>query len=80
MAAGTPVVAFRSGALPEVIEDGVTGFLVDNEEQMAEAVRHVELISPKACRDRAQARFTAHRMVTDYLALYRELVLSDASQ
>ena len=80
MAAGTPVVAFRSGALPEVVEDGVTGFLVENEEQMAEAVRHVELISPKACKGRAQARFTTHRMVTDYLALYRELVLSGASQ
>ena len=80
MAAGTPVVAFRSGALPEVVEDGVTGFLVNTEEEMAEAVRHVDLISPKACRDWAQARFTTHRMAADYLALYRELTLAGASQ
>jgi glycosyltransferase involved in cell wall biosynthesis len=80
MAAGTPVVAFRSGALPEVVEDGITGFLVNTEEEMAQAVRDVEHISPKACRDRAQAKFTTHRMAKDYLALYRELVLSAASQ
>lgn len=80
MAAGTAVVAFRSGALPEVVEDGVTGFLVNTEEEMAQAVRDVKLISPKACKDRAQTRFSTHRMVADYLALYRELISAGASQ
>lgn len=74
MSAGTPVVALRSGALPEMIEDGVTGFLANSEDEMAEAVERVCEISPEVCRERARTRFSSRRMVADYLGLYRELV------
>lgn len=80
ISAGTPVVAFRSGALPEVMEDGVTGFLCDTEEEMVQAVRRVEEISREDCRAQARARFASSRMVADYLQLYRELVADGASR
>ncbi len=70
LAAGTPVIAYRSGAIPEIVEDGVTGFLVDNVEQMAEALRRVHLISSDACRAAAQRRFSASRMIRGYFDLY----------
>jgi glycosyltransferase involved in cell wall biosynthesis len=70
LAAGTPVVAYRSGALPEIVEHGVTGYLVDGVEEMAEAMRHVDAISPLACRAAAEKRFSQQRMVQQYLALY----------
>ena len=74
MAAGTPVIAYRSGALPEVVEDGVTGFLVNSVEEMAEAIRNVHVISPEACRAKAEQRFSRERMVQDYFRLYRSLL------
>jgi glycosyltransferase involved in cell wall biosynthesis len=80
ISAGTAVVAFRSGALPEVVEDGVTGFLCDSEEEMALAIRRVGEISREQCREQARARFSSHRMVADYLQLYRGLVPGGASQ
>lgn len=80
VSAGTPVVAFRSGALPEVIEEGVTGFIVDSEEEMADAVERVAEISPQVCREEARTRFSSERMVADYLKLYRDLVSGAASQ
>ncbi|MDQ2773988.1 MAG: glycosyltransferase [Acidobacteriota bacterium] len=70
IASGTAVVAFRSGALPKVVEEGVTGFIVDSEEEMAEAVVKVHRISPGICRSRAVTRFDAGRMARDYLSLY----------
>lgn len=71
LAAGTPVIAYPSGALPEIVENGVTGFLVENVDQMAAAIRRVHLISPSACRAAAQRRFSAQRMVRRYLDLYQ---------
>lgn len=70
---GTPVVAFRSGALPEVVEDGRTGFLVDDAAGMAEAIRRVDLIDPAVCRETAQRRFSIERMATAYIDRYRML-------
>lgn len=70
LASGTPVIAYRSGALPEIVEDGVTGFLVDSAEEMAAAMRQVDSISPEACRDAARRRFSAERMVRQYFDLY----------
>ena len=57
-AAGTPVVAYRSGAVPEVVEDGVTGFLVDGVEAMARAIGRVGEIDREACRRVARERFS----------------------
>lgn len=68
--AGTPVVAFRSGALPEVIENGVTGFVVSDEAAMAEAVLHVNELQPRP------SLFSAERMVNEYIALYERVITS----
>lgn len=73
VAAGTPVIAYRSGALPEIVEDGVTGFLVDSAEEMAAAIRKVHTIDPEICRSTARRRFSRERMVRDYFDLYGQL-------
>jgi glycosyltransferase involved in cell wall biosynthesis len=73
LAVGTPVIAYRSGALPEIIEDGVTGFLVDSVEQMADAIKRVDQIRPEDCRAAAEKRFSRERMVHDYFNLYATL-------
>jgi glycosyltransferase involved in cell wall biosynthesis len=69
-ACGTPVIAFHRGALPEVIEEGKTGFLVDTAEEMAQAILRSDEISPIDCRRRAEQRFDAQHMITRYEALY----------
>jgi glycosyltransferase involved in cell wall biosynthesis len=74
ISSGTPVIAFRSGALPEVVEHGETGFIVDTEDQMVQAVQHTDEISPQTCRSRAALRFDARRMVNDYVELYETLL------
>ena len=72
----TPVIAFRSGALPEIVEHERTGFVVDGEEEMAAAVAHTREISGRYCRQRALEHFSAERMVNEYLDLYRGLTSS----
>ena len=72
LAAGTPVVALRRGSLPEVIEDGITGFICEDVDEMADAVRLIDQIDPEACR-RGAKRFTADRMCRGYLDVYRAL-------
>jgi glycosyltransferase involved in cell wall biosynthesis len=74
MACGTPVVAFGRGALPEVIVDGVTGFLVTSEEEMAAALREVGRLSPRSCRRHAETNLSSERMADGYLALYRQVL------
>jgi glycosyltransferase involved in cell wall biosynthesis len=71
LACGTPVVAFPSGALPEIVEHGRTGFLVEGAREMAQAIRHVHEIRPEACRAAARERFSAERMIGQYLSLYQ---------
>lgn len=73
LACGTPVVAFRSGALPEIIEHGVTGYLVADELEMAEAIHLAGALDPEVCRETARRRFSLGRMVERYLDLYRRL-------
>jgi glycosyltransferase involved in cell wall biosynthesis len=74
LACGTPVVAFRTGALPEVIDHGRTGFLVSDVHEMAQALREVGSIDPAECRREAERRFSSDLMVSRYLELYRQLV------
>ena len=74
MATGTPVVAFGHGSVPEVMEDGVTGFIVSSLDEMVEATRRVADLSRERCRQVFEARFTAKRMAEDYVALYEEIV------
>lgn len=74
ISSGTPVIAFRSGALPEIVEDGRTGFVVDSEDEMAAAVLKAGQISGLVCRKAAEARFSADRMVDGYIDLYRNLL------
>lgn len=70
---GTPVIAFGNGALPEVVEHGRTGFIVEDARQMAEAIGRIDEIDPEACRQVARERFTLERMTTSYMARYQEI-------
>ena len=79
LAAGTPVIAYRSGALPEIVSHQQTGFLVDTPEEMAAAIASTGEISPKRCRREAATRFTRERMVDQYVNLYRQILLGQAS-
>jgi glycosyltransferase involved in cell wall biosynthesis len=74
LACGTPVVAYRLGAVPEIVEDGVTGFLVDNVDEAAQAVARVAELNRLTCRQAFEQRFTATRMAEDYLAVYGRLL------
>ena len=74
LACGTPVVAFRRGSVPEIIEDGVTGFICDDPEEAVQAVRRLPELSREDCRTRFEARFTAERMASDYVGIYRRLI------
>ena len=73
MAAGTPVIAYRAGALPDIVEHGRTGFIVDGVEEMAAAISRADRIDPEACRQRAREQFPLEKMTHAYLARYAEL-------
>jgi glycosyltransferase involved in cell wall biosynthesis len=74
MACGTPVIATRRGSMPELIEDGVNGRLVDSVLAAAEAVGEMQNLSPTAVRGSVARRFSDDRMVDEYLALYRRIL------
>lgn len=74
LAAGTPVIAYRSGALPDLIDDGATGFLVDDEGGMAEAIMRIDRIDARACIRAARERYQLARMLDAYFALYTRLI------
>ncbi|MBV8909264.1 MAG: glycosyltransferase family 4 protein [Gammaproteobacteria bacterium] len=73
LACGTPIVAYRAGSVPEVIDDGKTGYIVENLDQAVDAVRRIGELDREACRRAFEERFSARRMCHDYLALYRSL-------
>jgi glycosyltransferase involved in cell wall biosynthesis len=74
MACGTPVIAYRKGSMPEVIDEGVTGRLVDDVTGAVAAVRAIDDIDRGNCRVRARERFGKDRMVDDYLRVYRKVI------
>lgn len=74
LACGTPVVAFANGALPEVVNNGETGFLVQHADQLPDAIRACGLLYPERCRQVARQRFSPERMVENYIATYRGIL------
>jgi glycosyltransferase involved in cell wall biosynthesis len=74
MACGTPVIAYNRGSVPEVIEDGLTGFVVEDELSAVSAVDRLPRLDRGEIRKRFETRFTARRMALDYLAAYRGLM------
>ncbi|HEU4499086.1 MAG TPA: glycosyltransferase family 4 protein [Sphingomicrobium sp.] len=74
MACGTPVIAYRRGSMPEIIDDGVTGFLVDSFDEAVAAIERIDEIDRATCRKHVAERFTVDRMADQYLALYHILL------
>ncbi len=74
MACGTPVIAFRSGSVPEVLEDGLTGFIVEDEDQAVAAARRLHSLDRARIRRTFEERFTGRRMAEDYIKIYRRLI------
>lgn len=70
LSCGTPVIALRSGSVPEVVEHGTTGWIVDSEDEAVERLRDIGSVSRHACRRAFERRFTAERMARDYCAVY----------
>jgi glycosyltransferase involved in cell wall biosynthesis len=77
MACGTPTIAFPHGSMTEILRDGQTGFLVHDIDAAVEAVGRIATIARRQCREEAERRFSADRMVNDYLGVYRR-VLSES--
>ncbi|HUZ31698.1 MAG TPA: glycosyltransferase family 4 protein [Xanthobacteraceae bacterium] len=80
MACGTPVIAFNCGSVPEIIDDGVSGFIVEDETGAIAAMKRISTLSRQKVRMRFEQRFTARRMAEEYLAVYRGLVEQAAPQ
>jgi glycosyltransferase involved in cell wall biosynthesis len=74
LACGVPVVAFSGGSVPEIIDDGVTGFVVETVEEAIDAVRGIDRIDRRTCRRTFERRFDARRMASDYVDVYQQLV------
>jgi glycosyltransferase involved in cell wall biosynthesis len=80
MACGTPVVAFNRGSVPEVIDQGVTGFVVEDVRSAAAAVREAVKLPRQRVRERFEQRFTARRMAKDYLETYRNMIVEQGGR
>lgn len=74
LACGTPVIAYNRGSVPEIIEDGVTGFVVEDETSAVGAINQLPTLSRDVVRRRFEERFTSRRMAEDYLGIYRQLM------
>lgn len=80
LACGTPVLAYRRGSVPEIIDHGVTGFISEYLSEMAEAVKQVALIDRTRCRQAFEQRFTIERMVRGYLTVYEQLTKAQGTR
>jgi glycosyltransferase involved in cell wall biosynthesis len=74
LACGTPVIAYNRGSVPEIVEEGLTGFIVEDETSAVAAVSRLSQLKRDAIRTQFEQRFTARRMALDYLAVYRSLM------
>ncbi|MFH1504951.1 MAG: glycosyltransferase family 4 protein [Candidatus Omnitrophota bacterium] len=74
MACGTPVVGLRRGAAPEVITDGKTGFVVDTEDEMVQAVKNIDKIKPQDCRKHIEEYYSREKMAESYVAIYKKIL------
>jgi glycosyltransferase involved in cell wall biosynthesis len=74
LACATPVIAFKNGSVPEIIQNEKSGFIVDNAEQAVKAVRDISRIDRRACRTCFEEHFTSTRMATDYVNVYQEMI------
>ena len=79
LSCGTPVLAWPDGSVPELLEHGATGWIVDSIDAAVESLRQTELIDRRACRAAFEKRFTAERMARDYVAVYKRLRESSRS-
>ncbi len=79
LSCGTPVIAFRGGAVDEIIEDGVTGFIVESIEEAVKAVERIPSIDRRRCRTVFEQRFSASRMCDDYLRVYERIIDESAA-
>ncbi|HEX6508826.1 MAG TPA: glycosyltransferase, partial [Chloroflexota bacterium] len=77
MMCGTPVAAISLGAVPEIVDEGVTGYCVDSAHELGQAALDSLRLDRARVRDRAEARFSAERMTADYARLYQRLALAD---
>jgi glycosyltransferase involved in cell wall biosynthesis len=77
MLCGTPVIAFNRGSMPELIRDQETGFLVKNIDEAVEAVKNIDTIKRENCHQWSNSQFSAGKMVSDYLALYKKILAQD---
>jgi glycosyltransferase involved in cell wall biosynthesis len=80
LACGTPVIAYARGAVPEVLETGVTGWIVAGIEEAVQAVAQVPALSRARCRQVFEERFSACRMAQDYLQIYKTLLGGQAGR
>jgi glycosyltransferase involved in cell wall biosynthesis len=74
MACGTPVIAYSCGSVPEVVDEGKTGFVVNSQKEAVEAVRKLKGLDRKICRNIFEKRFSAERMADDYLMIYESML------
>ncbi len=77
MSCGTPVIAYGNGSVPEIIKNGVNGYIVENQEQAVAAVQKISELDRKQCRDDFIERFSVERMASDYVELYEHILEND---
>ena len=79
LACGTPVIAYRRGSVPEVLQHGVTGFIVDDVDGAVDALEKLEQIDRRACRKHFERHFSDERMAAEYLSIYKKLVRKESA-
>ncbi|MCK5219381.1 glycosyltransferase, partial [bacterium] len=75
MACGTPVIAFNRGSVPEIVKHNKTGFVVENEKEMIEAIKNIDKINRLECRKYVEENFTIEKMIDGYERVYERIVL-----